>query len=187
MKKLANKGDTIIEVMIALTVLMLIVGGGYSIATRSLNGVQIAKERSEANKIAEGQLEAIRWRVQNNPNLASLNTDGFINATGASGTNWNGLNNPSGWNTNQFCVVTSTGGTPPATTITATPVSPTQCSLGEGERYRVRITTGLTIIHPTNSSIGDRKQLTYQVVVEWDRSGGGNTEEIEVADRYVVE
>ncbi len=58
-----QRGDTIIEVMIALSVLMVIIVGGYSIATRSLNGVRIAQERSEASKIAEGQLEAINERI----------------------------------------------------------------------------------------------------------------------------
>lgn len=188
-RKLTNKGDTIVEVMIALTVLMLIIGGGYSIATRSLNGVQVAQERSEATKIAEGQLEAIRWKIQDNSNLSALNTDGFINATG---TNWSSLASPSvsGWSTANFCVVTTTVGSPPTqhTTIEAKTVGDASghCSQGIDGRYKISVTTDLTFLNYDNDPKLDKKQLTYKVTVKWDRAGGGGEESIVVADRYVV-
>lgn len=189
-RKLTNKGDTIVEVMIALTVLMLIIGGGYSIATRSLNGVQVAQERSEATKIAEGQLEAIRWKVQTTPNLITLNGDGFVNATGAIGTDWKGLTNSSGWNTNPFCVVTTTVDSPPPehTTIEAKTVGDASdpCSQGIDGRYKISITTDLTFLNYNDDPNLDKKQITYKVTVKWDRAGGGGEESIVVADRYVV-
>lgn len=183
-RKLTNKGDTIVEVMIALTVLMLIIGGGYSIATRSLNGVQVAQERSEATKIAEGQLEAIRWKVQDNPNLESLNNNGFINTTG---TEWDSLIIPSvTWNKVSFCVATTTQGTPPVSRITAT-TAPNDCSQGIDGRYKISVTTDLTFLkYDTVDPNKDKKQLTYKVTVKWDRAGGGGEESIVVADRYVV-
>jgi type II secretory pathway pseudopilin PulG len=64
--KLNNKGDTIIEVMLSLAVLGALITSAYTIASRSLNGIRISQERSEATKIAEGQLEVIR--------------NGFVNA-----------------------------------------------------------------------------------------------------------
>ncbi|MCA9343581.1 hypothetical protein KC947_01350 [Candidatus Saccharibacteria bacterium] len=187
-RKLTNKGDTIVEVMIALTVLMLIIGGGYSIATRSLNGVQVAQERSEATKIAEGQLEAIRWKVQDNSNLSVLNTDGFINA---SGVEWNDLIIPSvTWKKVPFCVVTTKVDSPPPehTTIEAKTVGDVSdpCSQGIDGRYKVSVTTDLTFLNYNNDPNLDKKQITYKVTVKWDRAGGGGEESIVVADRYVV-
>lgn len=71
--KLKNStGDTIIEVLIALAVLGVIISAGYSIATRSLNGVQVANERSEATKLAEGQLEAFKAYVDKAGGVSNL-------------------------------------------------------------------------------------------------------------------
>lgn len=195
-RKLRSAGDTIVEVMIALTVLMLIIGGGYSIATRSLNGVQVAQERSEATKIAEGQLEAIRWKVENTPNVYSLNSDGFIGASifgEVSGLKWKGLEQESPtnqWNTSPFCVVTTPDpSSPEQTTIEAKNLGgvPDDCSQGIDERYKISITTGLTLLQYDNDPNVDKKQLTYTVTVKWDRAGGGGEETIVVSDRYVVQ
>lgn len=70
---LGQRGDTIIEVMLAVVALSLVVGGTYSIATRNLRAGRQAQERGEAVKIAESQLENIKSMAveANNPNLYS--------------------------------------------------------------------------------------------------------------------
>lgn len=56
----SKRGDTIVEVLIAVAVLGLIIAAGFAIANRSLRGVRRAQERSEALKIAERQIERIK-------------------------------------------------------------------------------------------------------------------------------
>jgi type II secretory pathway pseudopilin PulG len=55
-----QRGDTIIEVLLALTVVGLSLGIAYGITTRSLNIGQNAQERTEAVKLAESQIEILK-------------------------------------------------------------------------------------------------------------------------------
>lgn len=61
MRKLNNSGDTIVEVLICLAIMSAVIGGAYSVASRSLSGIRQAQERAEATKYAETQLERIRY------------------------------------------------------------------------------------------------------------------------------
>lgn len=192
--KLKETGDTIVEVLIALTVLMVIIGGGYSIATRSLNGVQVAKERSEATKLAEGQLEAINWKLQQTSDLITLNEESFIGIGGAkSATEWDGLSAPpsphQGWREDSFCVVVEDdlAGHPGDKSIKGNPSTDAGCDQGSNKRYHIAITTDLKGLGYDTDINNDKKQLTYKVVVTWARSGGGQDQTVEVADRRVVQ
>lgn len=61
MRKVLNTtGDTIIEVMIALSVLAAVLGGAYVSANRSLNMTRQAQERTESLKVTEDQLEKLK-------------------------------------------------------------------------------------------------------------------------------
>lgn len=60
MKKINNFGDTIIEVLIAIAVLSVVLGGAYAISSRSLAGVRKAQEHTEALKYAEQQTERLK-------------------------------------------------------------------------------------------------------------------------------
>lgn len=61
MKNIYNQiGDTIVEVLIAMAVLSLILGGAYSISNRSLGSIRQAQEHTEALKYAEGQIERLK-------------------------------------------------------------------------------------------------------------------------------
>jgi Tfp pilus assembly protein PilV len=64
--KLRERGDTIVEVLIAIGVLSLILGGAFVITNRSLQGSRQAQERQNALKLAESQVEQIK-------NLATTN------------------------------------------------------------------------------------------------------------------
>lgn len=75
-KNLNQAGDTIVEVLIAMAVVSLVLGGAYATANRSFLSIKLAQERSEALKLAEDQLEQLRVEQQtattnntvNNPN-----------------------------------------------------------------------------------------------------------------------
>lgn len=55
-----KRGDTIIEVMLAMSVIGIVLGAAFGIANRSISAGQDAQERTEALKIAETQLEIFR-------------------------------------------------------------------------------------------------------------------------------
>jgi type II secretory pathway pseudopilin PulG len=61
MKKLNKSGDTIVEVLIALAILGLVIGAAYATASRSLKRAQQAQERTQATKLAEGQIDSIKY------------------------------------------------------------------------------------------------------------------------------
>lgn len=63
MKSLRETGDTIVEVLIALTVVASMLGAAYVTSNRSLNNNRQAQERGEALKLAEGQLERLKGLV----------------------------------------------------------------------------------------------------------------------------
>lgn len=60
---LNQAGDTIVEVMIASAVVGLVIVGAFRSANFSAGAVQRAKERAEAVKVTESQIELIRDAV----------------------------------------------------------------------------------------------------------------------------
>lgn len=54
------RGDTIVEVLLAMSVVGIVLGAAFGIANRSIALGQDAQERTEALKIAESQLELFR-------------------------------------------------------------------------------------------------------------------------------
>jgi prepilin-type N-terminal cleavage/methylation domain-containing protein len=59
-----QRGDTIIEVMLALAVIGMILAAAFGIANRSILIGQDAQERSEALKLAESQVEVLKVRMK---------------------------------------------------------------------------------------------------------------------------
>lgn len=97
-------GDTIIEVLLAMSVIGLVLGMAFGIANRSVQIGQDAQERTEALKIAESQLEifksefagssALQARTEDAPFCLDTSTAvlTIIDSTepGCSGINGNG-------------------------------------------------------------------------------------------------
>lgn len=55
-----QRGDTIVEVLIATAVIGMVLGISYVAANRAARMGQQAQERTEATKLAEGQIELLR-------------------------------------------------------------------------------------------------------------------------------
>ena len=100
-----QRGDTIIEVMIVLTILGLAIGISYSTANRSLLNARQAQENSEATKLAESQIESMQSfakdtstapnsTIYNQTNPFCINVNSLVQLTGADNTNYS--NYPSG-------------------------------------------------------------------------------------------
>jgi prepilin-type N-terminal cleavage/methylation domain-containing protein len=62
-----ERGDTIVEVLIAIAVISLVLGGAYVTTNRSLQATRAAQERSIALKLAESQLERIKGLAASDP------------------------------------------------------------------------------------------------------------------------
>lgn len=100
---LGQRGDTMIEVLMAIAVVSVVLSGAYVTANRSLNATQVSKERDMALRVAETQLERIRARKAalpgtiangscmdsalsvntNSGSLAPLNTDNLNGVAGS--------------------------------------------------------------------------------------------------------
>lgn len=65
--KLRQRGDTLVEVLIAIGVISSILGGAYVVTNKSLTSSRDAQERGNALKLSEGQIERIKAAVVSNP------------------------------------------------------------------------------------------------------------------------
>lgn len=67
-KKLNSTGDTIVEVLIAITIVSFVLSGAYVSSGRSLTATRQAQERVESLKLAEEQLERLKVAATNQAN-----------------------------------------------------------------------------------------------------------------------
>ncbi len=84
-----QKGDTIVEVLIALAIIGAVIAGAYATATRSIRLTQQSQERTRATKLAEQQLEAIRSIASSgdaNSQIIYGSSDGFCVANPDAGS-----------------------------------------------------------------------------------------------------
>jgi Tfp pilus assembly protein PilV len=70
--KLGNRGDTIVEVLIAIAVLGAALGGAYVTANRNSLTNRASQERLEAVKVAESQLERLKALSSSSETQANL-------------------------------------------------------------------------------------------------------------------
>jgi prepilin-type N-terminal cleavage/methylation domain-containing protein len=58
-----QRGDTLVEVMVAIVIVATVIGGAYVVSNRSLQSTRSAQERSNALKLAEAQIEQLKAQV----------------------------------------------------------------------------------------------------------------------------
>ncbi len=75
-----QRGDTIIEVLLAMSIIGLVLGSAFGIANRGVASGRSAQERTEALKIAESQLELLKANVATEPQIQATNP--AFNVTG---------------------------------------------------------------------------------------------------------
>lgn len=61
LKKRASRGDTIIEVLLAIAITSIVLAGAYVAVDRSMKASRAAQERGEAIKVAESQIERLKY------------------------------------------------------------------------------------------------------------------------------
>ncbi|MET1033162.1 MAG: type II secretion system protein [Candidatus Saccharimonadales bacterium] len=69
LRTLAERGDTVVEVLISIAVVSLVLGGAFVTANRSLQGTRDAQERQNALKMAEAQVEKIKYTAGATPQV----------------------------------------------------------------------------------------------------------------------
>ncbi len=77
----AHRGDTIVEVLIAIAVAAFAIGTSYAIANRSLQQAVTARERNEAVNILQNQINALKVRY-------IYDKDNFYGAAGTYNFGW---------------------------------------------------------------------------------------------------
>ncbi|HTH72243.1 MAG TPA: prepilin-type N-terminal cleavage/methylation domain-containing protein [Candidatus Pristimantibacillus sp.] len=110
-KQSRERGDTLVEVLIAIAVVSLILGGAYTTTNRSLQATRASEERSVALKLAESQIEQIKGLVASAPSTIFLAASPFCISAGLPVTTA-GLNTTTGQPTGTFnaaCAVDATG------------------------------------------------------------------------------
>lgn len=75
--KLGHAGDTIIEVLIAMTVASSVLGISYGTANRNLLMTRASQERSEASRLIQGQIESLNYVSKTSPSLIPSDTSPF--------------------------------------------------------------------------------------------------------------
>lgn len=67
-----NRGDTIVEVLIAIAIVGAVLAGAYTSTRQSANATRTAQEQGEALKLAESQVEQIKIAADTgNPNVTA--------------------------------------------------------------------------------------------------------------------
>ena len=66
-------GDTLVEIMLAIAIVGMVLGASYATATRALRTGRFAQEQTEALKLAESQLEKVKYIATTSPAPGTTN------------------------------------------------------------------------------------------------------------------
>lgn len=150
-----QRGDTLVEVLLAIAVLASVIGIAYGTTTRAQRGSQLAQERAEAMTHAQTQAERLR-RIRD-----SINGDDQPNRFIAFfGTNLNPITAPNG-----FCLP-NVSPIPVGTDI----VAGDNAACTVNGRYARRITYTAA-------------QRRFTILVTWTAAGGGPLQTVSLESR----
>jgi type II secretory pathway pseudopilin PulG len=171
MRRVNSRGDTIVEVLIAIGIAAFAIGTSYAVASKSLQQAISARERNQAINVLENQLNALKFREQQTD--AATFTSKFSTPV------------------THFCLdetatdptVTSSWYPKPNNgAVTAdTPLQPGTAPISyaaacqKDTDYYVDITT---------LNRGGRVPTVYKINVRWERIGGGPVNEASVYYRF---
>lgn len=88
-KRSNQRGDTIVEVLLAIAIIGAVLGGAYVVANRNTMINRASQERLEAIKVAEGQLERLKAKAASDSSLFNQtsfclnNTNTIVTSTSA--------------------------------------------------------------------------------------------------------
>jgi len=111
-----QKGETIVEVLIAIALLGFALGSGFAIANKSKNTMQASQERYQAQLVANGQADSLKKYLSDPAKRATMDT------------------RPVNY---LFCLYSASG------SLALEPISgalPSNCRTGLNNLYEVRVT-----------------------------------------------
>lgn len=158
---LGERGDTLVEVLIAMSIVAVVLGGAYLSSNKSLNTTQVAKERDIALRVAETQVERIRGFKTQSPN-APITNNSCMSTTTSNVANSGSLPALTADNLN------SGGG-----------FYNTTCAMNSAGASYASSPNGIPYYTDIEVSGND-----YTVHVRWLRSGGGQNQETTLRYRY---
>lgn len=150
-------GDTLVEVLISIAIVSVVITGAYALASRSLRQGITASEHGQALKLAESQLESLKFRQQHSAEADFLSTfattdPNFCLDTSASDPS------DSSWqpkpNSNPLTLAT-TGSPPPYSAVCAS-----------SSKYFMNINVRSSASNPPS----------YLITVRWNAIGGGTSQ-----------
>ncbi len=79
----SERGDTIVEVLIAVAVVSLVLTSAYMLSNRNRQNMQSIKEQAQAQKLVEQQIEMLRLTDADNIPTSGCLSEVNVSATGA--------------------------------------------------------------------------------------------------------
>jgi Tfp pilus assembly protein PilV len=144
-----KRGDTIVEVLIAIAVVSAVLGSAYAMTSRNVQNSQQAQEHSQALKVAESQVELLKSYVAAGNTLPT------------SGNNFclyvNTVPNP---DVNSLVAFTGAGTSAGLPTIDSN--YPTNCKFSDG-----------VVAQRFMAGISEDASNTFTVSIAWDGPTGG--------------
>lgn len=180
-----QRGDTIIEILLAIAILAFAIGIAYASASKSLQQGISARERSEALNVIENQINSLKLR-QKKTGAGVFNGGSGFTVKNTALKNFcldESANDPAGnWNP----VLNGAGANnvdPPDTAANGGPYNP---ACLRDNKYFI----GIEAIDSTkppysgNPSSGMYNPTVYKVTVRWERIGGGPSNEAAIYYRF---
>jgi prepilin-type N-terminal cleavage/methylation domain-containing protein len=156
MKRLNKRGDTIVEVLIAIAIISVVLAGAYISANHTLNNSRQSQERNEAIKVAEGQLERLKGFASSGDQTIFTTPNTFcVDDTNA--------------------IVTATN--PPAGSVPA--LDSDNFGSYQGACTGQGLGNLFNVVVERNG--GNANQ--FSVFIRWDRAGGNARDEVKIVDR----
>lgn len=169
-----ERGDTLVEVLLAIAIVAFAIGSAYVIASKSLQQGINARERTEAVSVLENQINALKFRAQKT-NLTTFNgtfTATTVNnfclsetSTNPAAADWAPIRNKAGINVSS-----------PLTY--GAPSDNYHSNCVKNNKYFIDITTHN---HPTPGLVNP---TIYTINVRWERVGGGPINESKMHYRF---
>ena len=150
-----HRGDTLVEVLLAIAILSSVVGIAYSTSSQAQRNNQLVQERSEATNIAQTQIERLR-KIRDTGDMTEAQFASFFSAYSVNGT---------------FCVPASPSLPPKKTVDLKTSAANTNdCKTGTDNRYLISNTFNAT-------------SRILRSVVSWRAAGSNAPESVTLVNR----
>ena len=137
-----QRGDTIVEVLISITIIAVVLAGAYVTTNRSLQNTRSAQERTNALKLTESQIEQIKGAI-------SADATGFFA---------NSITNAS------FCM---SGATPVATSDAACVQDTTGAATSVEPKFNLSITKSGNLFVVTNTWSNINGRSTDKLIIPY--------------------